>query len=67
MPAPTVDADADRLFDLLAPELRKLCNNFSPFCDLTLIATLHDSELARVALGITTSRKVSPRSDRGSR
>lgn len=64
MSAQTVNPDADRLFNLLAPELKKLCTNATPFCDLTLTATLHDNDLARVSLGVITSRKVAPRDQR---
>jgi hypothetical protein len=65
MPAPTATPDADTLFRLLEPELKKLCRNAAPFCELTLKATLHDGDVGRIALGIETSRKVTPRADRG--
>jgi hypothetical protein len=65
MPAQAVNPDADRLFELLAPELRKLCDNAGPYCDLRLIATIHDFDVGNVTLGIDTKRRIAPRADRG--
>jgi len=60
----TGNPDADHIYSLLAPELKKLCVNATPFCELTLTATLHDNDVARVSLGVITSRKVAPRAIR---
>jgi len=65
MTAPTLTSEAARLFDMLAPELKKLCANASPHCDLRMIATLHEGEVTMVSLGIDTKRKLAPRADRG--
>lgn len=67
MAALTGNPDADRIYSLLAPELKKLCTNATPFCDLTLTATLHDNDVVRVSLGVITSRKVAPSAERGGR
>lgn len=64
MAAPTVNTDAEILYNILAPELKKLCANAGPFCTLSLEATLHDGDVGQIRAGIITSRKVAPRSNR---
>jgi hypothetical protein len=61
MTAPTLTNEAARLFDSLAPELKKLCLNASPHCDLRMIVTLHEGEVTMVSLGIDTKRKLAPK------
>lgn len=64
MTVPTFDNEAARLFDTLIPELKKLCTNATPHCDLRMIVTLHDGEVTLVSLGIDTKRKIAPRAAR---
>lgn len=60
MIAPTLTTEAARLFDTLVPELKKLCANATPHCDLRMIVTLHDGDITLVSLGIDTKRKLAP-------
>lgn len=64
MTAPTVNTDAERLYNILASELKKLCINAGPFCTISLEATLHDGDIGQFKTGIITSRKVQPRANR---
>jgi len=64
MSAQAVNPDADRLFAVLAPELKMLCRDASAFCEITLSATLHDNDIGRIASGIVTTRKITPRDQR---
>lgn len=61
MATPTLSNEAAQLFDTLAPELKKLCMNAGSYCDLRLIATVHDGQVVLVSLGVDTKRKITPR------
>jgi hypothetical protein len=65
MTMPTLNAEAARLFETLAPELKKLCANATSHCDLRMIVTLHEGDVVLVSLGIDTKRKIAPRAVRG--
>jgi len=64
MTVPMINTDADKLYNILAPELKKLCMNAGPFCTLSLEATLHDFDVGQIRAGIITSRKIQPRAMR---
>ena len=58
-------ANADALIAVLKPELEKLCRNAPTFGEISLTASIHDGDVARISLGIETARKVAPRAVRG--
>jgi hypothetical protein len=58
-------AKADALISVLLPELKKLCNNAPDFGKITLTATIHDSDIGNISLGIETTRKIASLSMRG--
>ena len=59
MNPPTIDADA--LFAILKPEVEKLCYNAPLFGEITLKATIHQGNIAKISTGIEISCKIDPR------
>ena len=54
----------DALTTVLIPELEKLCRSAPQYGSISLRADLHDFGVGRVVLGIETSRKILPRTQR---
>ena len=55
----------DALMAVLIPEVRRLAENVPAFGELVLRANIHDYDVGRISLGIETSRRIAPRSNRG--